>query len=102
MAESRLRILLFAIGIFNALDYFFTLQVLQYGFIEANPIMAPVVDTVWFFVIKLVLIPAALYLVWVVRARMGRVAKTSVWICTGAYAGLMGYFGVLMGSGMVL
>lgn len=90
-----------SIGVFNVIDYFFTLQVLQHGFIEANPFMAPVVGTGWFFVIKVVLIPAALYVIWAVRDRVGTVANAAIWVCGGAYAGLMGYFGILVSSGMM-
>ncbi len=101
MSHSRLKVLLIALGLFNVLDYLFTLCALRSGFLEGNPFMAPVVTTGWFFVIKVVLIPAALCLIWSQRSRLGTVANASVLLCTGVYLGLMGYFGVLVGSGMM-
>ncbi len=99
--ENRVKMLFLAIGLCNVFDYFFTLHVLQHGFIEGNPVMAPVIGTGWFFAIKVVLIPAALAAIWMVRSRIGGIARLSLWICAGAYGGLMAYFVALMGAGMV-
>ncbi len=102
MASSRLRNILSAIGLFNAADCLLTLHLLQYGFVEGNPLMASVVETPWFVLIKIVLVPAALYFVWIVRDRVGKVASAALWVCAGIYTGLMGYLFVLVGLAPVL
>lgn len=55
-----LKLGLVALAVFNVADYFFTLWALERGFIEANPFMDAIINTPWFAVIKLGIIPCAL------------------------------------------
>ncbi len=96
-----LRMTLITLGVFNVADYFLTLRCLESGFVEGNPIMAPVVGTAWFPIIKIILVPLGLYLVWRVRNQIGVFARGLVFFATGIYAGLMWYFMTLISSGMV-
>lgn len=41
----------------NIGDYFLTLHALENGFIEGNPVMGATINTIWFEIIKLALVP---------------------------------------------
>lgn len=99
--QYLLRITLISLGVFNIADYFLTLRCLESGLVEGNPVMAPIVGTVWFPIIKVLLVPLGLYLIWTVRDRIGAVARASVVLAGGVYAGLMWYFWMLFSSGLV-
>jgi len=101
MSESRLKILLVVIVIFNIADYMLTLRCLEGGLVEGNPLMAPVVGTPWFFFIKVVLIPVLLYGVWRVRDQIGAAGRTAILLAVGVYAALMVGYGVLFAMGYV-
>ncbi len=75
------------LGLFNVLDYFFTLRALAAGLEEANPLMRALVDTPWFDFVKLLLVPALLSIAWRVRTHLGSAA---VWSLVGALM-LYGY-----------
>jgi len=61
-----------------------TLRYLENSFVEANSIMMLVVDTPWFFVIKVLLVPMSLYMVWRVRDRVGKIGRPSTWVAFSA------------------
>jgi hypothetical protein len=60
--------LLMLIGIFNCLDFLATQHLVVYGqHSEWNPVMRPLVGTVFFLLYKLVAIPVGLSFLWLVR-----------------------------------
>lgn len=63
---------LILIGIFNILDYYFTLRALAAGFKELNPLINAVVNTLYFPLIKLVVIPLLLVLIWCLHSRINQ------------------------------
>ena len=73
--------LLLGIGLFNIADYFFTLQALSLGAIEANPVMDAIVHTPLFSVVKLILIPALLVFFWTMRHKI-RTRKNIIMMLT--------------------
>jgi hypothetical protein len=52
---------------FNLLDYLFTINALQHGISEANPILIPIVETLWFPVIKVGIVSILIIFLWVFR-----------------------------------
>ncbi|MFO8060992.1 MAG: DUF5658 family protein [Bacillota bacterium] len=98
---AHLRITLISLGVFNAIDYMLTLRCLEGGLLEGNPIMAPIVGTAWFPLIKVILVPLGLYMIWKVRYQIGTIARASVLLATGVYAGLMWYFWMVFSWGLV-
>lgn len=88
----KLRLALIALAVFNVMDYLFTRWCLNRGFVEANPLMVPIVDTPWFFVIKVVLVPLALYAIWCVRGEIRQVAGAFINLALCVYSALMLYF----------
>lgn len=73
MRDRILKYMLIAISVFNVADYISTLIAISNGVPEGNPVMDAVIGTPWFPVIKLVLVPAGLYLIWRCRGRVRRV-----------------------------
>ena len=101
-AIKYLRRSLIILGLFNVVDYLVTNRSLQQGFVEGNPLMHPIVNTHWFFVIKVILIPGALYFICRVRHKIGKIVVTAVCFTTGIYTLLMLYFGVLIVRGEIV
>ena len=87
--------MLFSVALFNVADYFLTLHALSMGFREGNPVMALIVDTVYFPKVKLVLVPLLLLFLWSVRERIGRRLYGYVGVIFVAYSLLMVYYGWL-------
>ena len=78
MKDRPLLIALWCIGIFNVLDYAFTMRAIYIlGVPEANPAMDAALGTPWFATVKLLLVPLGLYFIWRVRNRV-RLAKPVV------------------------
>ena len=96
ISQTRLRNILLIIGVFNAIDCFITPIFLSLGFTEANPFMAPLVGTLWFYLVKLVFVPAGLYFVWHFRKHLTEVAGTAIFACALIYGGLMSYFAAVL------
>ncbi|MDW7660532.1 MAG: DUF5658 family protein, partial [Bacillota bacterium] len=69
--EGLLRWQLIGIGAFNITDYFLTLEALEKGHTEANPLLITIVNTLEFPLVKLILVPLLLYWLWLKRHRIG-------------------------------
>ena len=93
--ERLLWLLLLGIAAFNKSDYLLTLDALERGFREANPILAPMVGSYEFHLVKLLLVPLLLMLIWLIRHRMGERLVNYVWVPFISYFSLMVYFRVL-------
>ena len=86
----RLLWLLILIGLFNALDFFATQDLVVFGeHCEWNPIMRPLVGTVYFGLYKLVAIPLGLVLLWTVRRTLVPRFLGLVRLACGVYGLLM-------------
>lgn len=90
--ERLLWLLLIGIASFNKADFFLTLDALERGFVEANPIVEPIVNTYVFPLVKLVLVPLILIFLWQHRHRIGDKLLNYVWIPFVSYFSLMVYF----------
>ncbi|MFO8059804.1 MAG: DUF5658 family protein [Bacillota bacterium] len=91
-----LKAVLVLVGAFNALDYFLTLRALNLGFEEANPIVAAIIGTPFFPVVKLVAVPLCLWLMWLLRRRTRPGVLRLVWVAFSVYVLLMLYHGLLV------
>ncbi|MBF7095759.1 DUF5658 family protein [Alkalibacter mobilis] len=94
--ERLLWLLLVGIAAFNKTDYFLTLDALDKGYKEANPILSPLIGTYEFPLVKLVLVPLLLILVWLMRNRIGDKLIRFVWLPFIGYFLLMVYFRIFI------
>ncbi|MCD4713437.1 MAG: DUF5658 family protein [Clostridiales bacterium] len=94
--EGLLRWQLIGIGAFNITDYFLTLEALEKGHTEANPLLITIVNTLEFPLVKLILVPLLLYWLWLKRHRIGDSLTKVVWIPFFGYFILMVYFRYLL------
>lgn len=94
--ERLLWLLLIGIAAFNKSDFLLTLDALERGFHEANPILAPMVGTHEFPLVKLVLVPLLLVFLWLIRHRVGKRLINYVWIPFISYFSLMVYFRMMV------
>ena len=90
--ERILRDLLLGVAVFNVADYLLTLLALHVGYREFNPIMDIIVHTPLFPLVKLVVVPIALYFVWSQRSRVGSRILIYAWLAFSIYLFLMFYF----------
>jgi len=88
---------LLGIGVFNIVDYLLTFEFLALGFYEANPILAPMIGTYEFPVVKLMLVPLVLVALWQHKDRIGNVLIKLSWIPFVSYFSLMVYYRFLIG-----
>ena len=94
--QSRvLLIILILTGTFNVADHFLTLHLIGLGHKETNPIMNMLLPTSYFSILKLVVIPLLLLLIWILRKHIKKTI-IFVWFLFGAYAALILYFGVIL------
>jgi len=91
-SESLLKVLLFGIALFNAADYYMTTLTLNMGYRELNPLIDIIVHTPYFALLKIVVIPALLYFVWLQRYRIGARILVYAWGAFLPYFFLMIYF----------
>ena len=101
MNDNQNRLLfwqLLGIGAFNLVDYILTLEFLTLGFYEANPLIAPMIGTYEFPMVKLLLIPLVLFAIWQHRDRIGDMLVKLFWIPFLGYFSLMLYFRFLITS----
>ena len=88
----RLLRLLVLIGLFNVLDFFATQDLVVFGeHSEWNPLMRPLVGTVYFGLYKLVAIPLGLVFLWTVRRTLVPRFLGLVRLACGVYGLLMVY-----------
>jgi L-cystine uptake protein TcyP (sodium:dicarboxylate symporter family) len=93
--KSRLlAFLLLGVGVFNAMDFFLTTYVINQGHKELNPIIDAIIGTGYFPLLKLVLVPVLLLILWSCRGYMGKRLLPYAWLLFTAYASLMLYFRV--------
>ena len=95
MNDRLLRLLLLGTGVFNINDYFLTTYVLNNGHDELNPIINAIVGTPLFPVLKLVVVPGALLLLWLLRFNIGKRILLYAWLLFSAYSLLMLYFRIV-------
>ena len=99
MSENQKRLLflhLIGIGVFNIVDYILTLEFLNKGFYEANPIMARMIGNYEFPLVKLLLVPLLLLALWQHRDKIGDILSKLTWIPFIGYFSLMGYYRFLI------
>ena len=87
---------LFGIGAFNNADYILTLEFLDKGFYEANPIIRTMIGTYEFPMVKLILVPLVLLALWQHKDRIGDYITKLSWIPFLGYFSLMGYYRYLI------
>lgn len=91
-------VMLVLIGVFNAADYYFTETLAALGGQELNPLTAPLINTPYFAVLKLIVIPLLLLFIWLVRKKINpkrlQIYTFVLFLC---YFSLMLYFGALFG-----
>lgn len=89
---KNLFVLLVLIGIFNFVDFWATQDLVVFGgHSEWNPLMQGLVGTPYFALYKLVLIPAGLLFLWLVRKSLVPKYMNLVRFTCGIYALLMLY-----------
>ena len=93
-----LKTILITTGVFNAADYFFTMQAIAAGMAEGNPVMDSILHTPWFPIIKLLVVPFGLYLIWRARNMVPRL-KYYAWVPFLAYGALTAYHMFLFFTG---
>lgn len=99
MSEIQKRLLfwqLIGIGTFNKADYILTLEFLDKGFYEANPIMANTIGTYEFPLVKLILVPLLLLVLWQHKDKIGNKTTILSWIPFVGYFSLMVYYRFLV------
>lgn len=99
MSVTQKRIMfwhLIGTGSFNIVDYILTLEFLEIGFHEANPIMASMVHTYEFPLVKLILVPLLLLALWQNKDRFKGAAAKLSWVPFMSYFVLMVYYSVLL------
>lgn len=99
MSKNQRRLLfwqLVGIGAFNKVDYILTLEFLDRGFYEANPIVASTLGTYEFSMVKLLLIPLVLLALWQNKDRIGDYLTKLSWVPFIGYFSLMTYYRFLI------
>ena len=99
MSDIRKRLLfwhLIGIAAFNNADYILTLEFLDKGFYEANPIIASTIVTYEFPLVKLILVPLLLLALWQHNDKIGNRTAKLYWIPFVGYYSLMVYYWVLI------
>lgn len=94
--DKILAFFLLGTALFNILDYFLTLYALKHGCTEWNPIMKPIVHTIYLPIIKLLLIPTILAAIWFMRAKAGHRLKYYSGSLFSVYLLLILYFGYIL------
>ncbi len=95
--DRWIKVALIGIGIFNFADYFLTLRALSLGIPEGNPYMDALIGTPWFAVVKLIVVPAGLYRIWMVRHGMQWISRGLLVFVLAAYTWVTVYhmFGLM-------
>ena len=72
MKDRTLLIILWGLGIFNAIDFASTFYLVNMGVRESNILIDKILHTPLFSLVKLVAVPIGLYVVWRARPRFNR------------------------------
>lgn len=99
MSDIRKRLLfwhLIGIAAFNNADYILTLEFLDKGFYEVNPIIASTIGTYEFPLVKLILVPLLLLALWQHKDEIGEETTKLTWIPFIGYFSLMVYYRFLI------
>ena len=72
MRDKTLKWMLVTLGLFNVIDCISTTVAIANGVAEGNAAMDAIIGTAWFPLVKLILVPLGLYLVWRVRSQTRR------------------------------
>lgn len=91
--------MLIGVGVFNVLDYFLTLYALDQGFREGNPVMNIIINTAYFSIVKLLIVPLCLIFLWHIRNKVGFRIYYYVSVVFFAYMSLAIYYTWLFWSG---
>lgn len=94
--EGLLKWQLIGIGAFNITDFFLTIEALERGHTEANPLLLTIINTLEFPLVKLILVPLLLYWLWIKRHQIGDSLTKVVWLPFFCYFLLMVYFRYLL------
>ncbi|MDW7672184.1 MAG: DUF5658 family protein [Bacillota bacterium] len=97
--DRLLWLLLIGIGAFNKADFMLTHIAISEGYQEANPIINAVLDTWGFPFLKLLVVPAILVGLWMIRRRLNQRMIGYVWVGFIAYFMLMVHFKRLLFPG---
>ena len=90
--------LLLSTALFNIADYFLTMKALKLGIEEMNPIIRNLIGTAFLPIIKIVLIPAVLFLIWKLRSHIGKRLLFYSSLLFSVYFLLMLYFAFIFMS----
>ena len=87
---------LIGIAAFNKVDYILTLDFLDKGFYEGNPLMNSMIGTYEFPMVKLILVPLILLALWQHKDTIGNYITKLSWIPFLGYFSLMAYYRFLI------
>ena len=91
MRDKTLKWMLITLGLFNIIDYISTTVAIANGVAEGNAAMDAIIGTALFPIVKLVLVPLGLYLIWIVRGKIRRPVLLAVGVPFVAYSLLTGW-----------
>jgi hypothetical protein len=100
MKNNKLLKRLAAIGLLNAADYILTFYALKRGHEELNPVMAHIVHTPLFPILKLAIVPLLLAVIWNIRKKVKpKTLEYTTGLLLITYAILILYFGIAYTTG---
>jgi len=100
MKNNKLLKRLAAIGLLNAADYILTFYALKRGHEELNPVMAHIVHTPLFPILKLAIVPLLLAVIWNIRKKVRpKTLEYTTGLLLITYAILILYFGIAYTTG---
>jgi len=100
MKDNKLLKRLAAIGLLNAADYILTFYALKQGHEELNPVMAHIVHTPLFPILKLAIVPLLLAVIWNIRKKVKpKTLEYTTGLLLITYAILILYFGIAYTTG---
>lgn len=100
MKNNKLLKRLAAIGLLNAADYILTFYALKQGHEELNPVMAHIVHTPLFPILKLAIVPMLLAVIWNIRKKVKpKTLEYTTGLLLITYAILILYFGIAYTTG---
>ncbi|HHY82300.1 MAG TPA: hypothetical protein GX505_06430 [Clostridiales bacterium] len=82
-------------ALFNIADYFLTMEALKLGIEELNPLVRYWINTSFLPLIKVVIIPAVLFMIWKLRIHIGKRMLVYSSLLFSVYFLLMIYFALI-------